>query len=54
MPHARRMWSAAKNESVPTQLESQDARLNSPPPKSAHEPLYVVITARGMARTGDS
>src|SRR6266446_6019152 len=27
---------------------------NSPPPKSAQEPLYVVIAARGMARTGDS
>ena len=27
---------------------------NSPPPKSAQEPLYVLIAARGMARTGDS
>jgi hypothetical protein len=42
-----------KNESARTQLESADARLNSPPPKSAHHELYVLIKAKGMARTGD-
>ena len=45
---------AAKNESARTQFESSDARLNSPPPKSAHHQLYVPIAAGGMARTGDS
>ncbi len=54
MRHARRMGSESrKNESAPTRLESRDARLNSPPPKSAQSRLYVVIAARAMARKCD-
>jgi hypothetical protein len=42
-----------KNESARTRLESSDARLNSPPPKSAQGLLYVELPTSGMARTGD-
>jgi hypothetical protein len=47
-----RQDSQVKNESVRTQFESADARLNSPPPKSAHHLLYLLIRANGMAPTG--
>jgi hypothetical protein len=30
------------------------ARLNSPPPKSAHQLLYFLIAVLGMARKGES
>jgi hypothetical protein len=54
MQQAGKIQIRRKNESARTRLESADARLNSPPPKSAHQLLYVLITTKGMARTGDA
>jgi hypothetical protein len=42
-----------KKRKRPDSLESSDARLNSPPPKSAQELIYVESLRSGMARTGD-
>jgi len=40
------------NESAPDSLSHGTHHSNSPPPKSAHKPLYVVTLAAGMARLG--
>ena len=52
--HADRNDEAAAKTEAPGLGLSRGRPLNSPPPKSAQEPLYVEIAAGGMARTGST
>ena len=52
--HAGRAQIWHKKRKRPDSLRVIGRSSNSPPPKSAQEPLYVLIAAGGMARTGDS
>jgi hypothetical protein len=55
MPHARRTWSKRrKKRKRPDSVRVTGRPFEQPSPEVCSQPLYVVITTGGMARTGDS